>query len=420
MDVFGSKIRAIAATNQSVDLTFPIASPMLYHSSTLPLQLTNIVMSDNSSISVYKRQKNGRWYVIYSSTENGEQQTVERSLGTENEDIAELKRQRKEEAIAEGTLDPFAEMKRRNVALTDAYEFFVNHLDRKGRADSTIKTYKGIVRRLTKHVGDVPLVDVPAEEVESFCRDVNLAQATRHKRYRHIRAFFNFCKREDLLQSAPTDEFEVSEPTKKMPKSVSEEQLGRLCNAIKADYHAKMSSRGGMNHSGELLWRIPIFKFAFYTGLRRSELSRLRWNHLDLEDDLIYIYEQKNQREQAIPLLDPAKKVVEELKEDMGEDPDPEAFVFNSPRGNPYSRNHEEWGNNLSNAFSKYAEKAELPDHLTLHGLRHGFCTFLAKKGVDPIKLQKLARHTDFSTTQQYIDLANNDLRDAGNAAFNS
>ncbi|AUO79120.1 integrase [Salinibacter phage M8CRM-1] len=362
---------------------------------------------------VYKRQKNSRWYVVFYDEETKDR--TERALGTEDEDLAELKRDNLERKWEAGEIRPFADKRRKNVALTDAAEFFFDHLERHDRAASTLKTYRGCVRRLIEHTGDKPIVNVDSREVESYCKQEDLSQATHHKRFRHVRAFFNFLIDEDLLSANPCEAFDVREPKKRVPKAVTKAQLDRICASVRSDYHAKKARRGGMNKEGQIVWRIPIFRFAFFSGLRRGEISRLRWKHLDLEENYIYIFEQKNNEQDKIPLLHPAREVVEELKE---EGQSPEAFVFTSPSGDPFERNHEEFGNNLSNKFKHYVEKADVPGHLTFHGLRHGFCTHLAKQDVNPYKIQRMARHADLSTTMQYVHLADQDLKDAGNDAF--
>jgi integrase len=52
-----------------------------------------------------------------------------------------------------------------------------------------------------------------------------------------------------------------------------------------------------------MIWAIPVFRWAFYTGMRASEIGRLKWKHIDRERDLIRIEKQKNGKEQTIPLI---------------------------------------------------------------------------------------------------------------------
>ena len=73
------------------------------------------------------------------------------------------------------------------------------------------------------------------------------------------------------------------------------DELERLCTALRRDYQRNREK--GWTQEGEVVWRIPIFWVAFYTGMRGSELARLRWKDVDFERRLIYIRKQKNNKE---------------------------------------------------------------------------------------------------------------------------
>lgn len=51
--------------------------------------------------------------------------------------------------------------------------------------------------------------------------------------------------------------------------------------------------------------------------------------------------------------------------------------------------------------------------HLTVHDMRHSFCTRLAEKGVSPFLIQKLAGHKSITTTQRYMHVNAASLQEA-------
>ena len=54
--------------------------------------------------------------------------------------------------------------------------------------------------------------------------------------------------------------------------------------------------------------------------------------------------------------------------------------------------------------------------NISFHGLRHTFCTLLARENVHPALLQKLARHSDLNTTlKYYVHLQRSDESEAIN-----
>jgi site-specific recombinase XerD len=71
-----------------------------------------------------------------------------------------------------------------------------------------------------------------------------------------------------------------------------------------------------------------------------------------------------------------------------------------------------------SRAFAKYRQAAGIERPLTLHGLRHGFCSRLAEKGASAHTIQRLARHDSIESSMKYIHLSNRMLKDELDSAF--
>jgi integrase len=201
----------------------------------------------------------------------------------------------------------------------------------------------------------------------------------------------------------------VEKPRKpnKLPKAITVIGLESLCEALRADYREKHEKR--QVQKGEMLWRIPLFWFGLYTGMRRSELARMRWEHIDFERHLIYIFKQKNNKEQTIPLSKQARAVLSDSPYvRRGE---PRDFVFRSPGFTRKSRSARNFGERASAAFRKAREKAGLPDTISFHSLRHGTATALAEAGKSAAVIKEVMRHADISTSLRYVHLANEYLK---------
>jgi site-specific recombinase XerD len=289
------------------------------------------------------------------------------------------------------------------------------YLERKrsdGRAENTIRTYKEVIEGFIETVGENTFLDaVTTAQVRTFIRDPSLAKATQRKRFNQLRTFFRWSVKEKILKENPLDDLEPPEKPDKLPKAITEEELEQVCEAVREDYRAKREK--GHVQEGGLIWRVPLFRFAFYTGMRGSEIARLRWGHLDFENDLIYIREQKNRKEQTIPFNRKAREVLHNVAPRKKTE-----YVFQSPSFEGGERNPKWFRENVSSAFRKAREKAGLREELSFHSLRHGFCTMLAEAGKSAVVIKEAARHADISTSMRYVHMANEQLKSEVEDAF--
>ncbi|MFC1490349.1 tyrosine-type recombinase/integrase [Candidatus Latescibacterota bacterium] len=146
-----------------------------------------------------------------------------------------------------------------------------------------------------------------------------------------------------------------------------------------------------------------FMRMALFTGMRRGELFRLKWNDVDFQRGFITIRESKGGRGQAIPLNDNARQVLDSHPHSDSE------YVFPGKDGNQRT--------NFKKPIIRIKERAGLPkDFRPLHGLRHVYASMLASSGqVDMYTLQKLLTHKSPQMTQRYAHLRDDTLKRASN-----
>lgn len=149
-----------------------------------------------------------------------------------------------------------------------------------------------------------------------------------------------------------------------------------------------------------------IMRLALYTGMRRGEMFKLKWNDIDFQRGFIAIKNPKGGASQKIPLNEQARQVLENH-------PRTAEYVFVRPDGEPFT--------DIRRRVNPIKEAAGIPDDFrALHGLRHTYASMLASSGkVDLYTLQKLLTHKSPIMTQRYAHLRDEALRQASILAGN-
>lgn len=199
----------------------------------------------------------------------------------------------------------------------------------------------------------------------------------------------NFGIKNGLCPGLP---FHIKKPTVRnlVTEDLTPMQIDSLLKAIDADIHPQAG---------------PIMKLALFSGMRKSEMLKLKWRHIDFDRGFINIIDPKGGPDQIIPLNNSARKLLS--KHPHTESP----FVFPGRGGKQLV--------NISKPVNKIKKEADLPAKFRpLHGLRHVFASMLASSGkVDMYTLQKLLTHKDPKTTQRYAHLRDETLKKASNLA---
>ncbi|OPY88817.1 MAG: Tyrosine recombinase XerD [Smithella sp. PtaU1.Bin162] len=149
-----------------------------------------------------------------------------------------------------------------------------------------------------------------------------------------------------------------------------------------------------------------IMKLALFTGMRRGEMFKLKWNDIDFQRGFIAIRNPKGGVSQKIPLNEQARQVLENHLRTSD-------YVFVRPDGEPFT--------DIRRRVNPIKEAAGIPaDFRALHGLRHTYASMLASSGkVDLYTLQKLLTHKSPVMTQRYAHLRDEALRNASSLAGN-
>lgn len=281
------------------------------------------------------------------------------------------------------------------------------------RADTyrplTLWSYRSVLGCFASVVGPaVPLARLNVSDLTAYALAPSAARATRSTRIGILSALYAWAEEAGVVGGNLAKQ--IKRPKMQglahsvVKKAVSEAELDRICEAVRADDERRATSDNASERCGRL-WMAAAFRFAFYTGFRASEISRLSWDAVDLDAGTVAITEQKNGGADVLPLAPPALAVLRELAETAGD-----GYVFKTAWQRKAVRDHRAFGVNLNREFTGYRDLAKLTRPVTFHGLRHGFATHLASKGKSAFVIRQACRHSSVTVSQVYVNLSNKTL----------
>lgn len=146
-----------------------------------------------------------------------------------------------------------------------------------------------------------------------------------------------------------------------------------------------------------------------FTGARKGNVYRMKWDEIDLDAKIWRIPKTKTGKNQTVALADSAVSLLKDIQAD---NPD-EIYVFPSETS--------ESGHivDVKRAWRTLKKKANLKN-FRLHDLRHTLATYMIAQGADAFMVQRALTHQSIKSTQIYVNLGVEHLREKLNETVNA
>lgn len=211
-----------------------------------------------------------------------------------------------------------------------------------------------------------------------------------------IRAFYRFLLMEDLMDHDPTELLEGPKTKRKLPDTLSYEDILRIIGTI------DLSAPGGMRNKAML-------ETLYSCGLRVSELIDLRLSRVQFQNEYVRVLGKGN-KERLVPIGGDAMKYlqiyIEEVRRQQAIQKGSEDHVFLNQKGGKISRMA------VFNIIKELAQKAGIHKNISPHTFRHSFATHLVEGGANLRAVQQMLGHESITTTEIYTHLDRDFLRD--------
>ena len=286
-----------------------------------------------------------------------------------------------------------------NQAITD----YKHHLNiERGLSKNTIDSYVNDIKKLIffleKNEVSISPIYIDKEFIQKFIYDVakKVNPRSQARIISGLRSFFEYLIFEDYRKTNPTDLIETPNIGRKLPDTLSEDEINQLIASIDLS-----DSQGERNRT--------ILETMYSCGLRVSELITLKISDLFFEEGFIRVIGKGN-KQRFIPIHTTAQKYIlnytKQVRNQMTPQKGFEDTVFLNRRGKGLTRQM------IFIILKDLAFKINLSKKISPHTLRHSFATHLLKNGADLRAIQQMLGHESITTTEIYVHLDKSYLKE--------
>jgi integrase/recombinase XerD len=277
----------------------------------------------------------------------------------------------------------------------------------RGLAPRTIEAYRSDIERYLAFAAGEGRAPDDRGTVRAWLERLHgqgLRSSTQSRRLTSLRGYHRFLVAEGLAQSDPTEAVEPPRRRRRLPDTLSVEEVVRVLEAVSGSEPYPMRDRA-------------LLEFLYATGVRISELIAVRVDDCDWRGRTIRLVPArrevrrrdgsrkaerigpKGDKVRIVPIgrkaVEAAVEYVERERPTLAKGGS-EGILFLNFRGRPLSRMGA-W-----KIVRSYVDKAGVRKRVTPHTFRHTCATHLLDRGADLRAVQELLGHADITTTQIY------------------
>jgi len=258
--------------------------------------------------------------------------------------------------------------------LSELLERYEHEIAPSKRSEATIKSR---IKILKEELGHYTIIHLKSSTLASYRekRTRAMSKNAARKDLQFIRALLNLADKEwgiTLPHGNPVDYIRLPAENHGRDRRVSEGELNAIFKNISPNVE-------------------PIVKIAVETGMRRSEITNLEWEHINLNKRTAHIPVTKTDTPRTIPLSSRAVNILRSIPRQIN------GKVF--------------WvrPKTVTAAFKRACDRAEI-EGLRFHDLRHEAVSRLFEKGLNPMEVSAISGHKTLQMLKRYTHLKAEDL----------
>jgi integrase/recombinase XerC len=233
--------------------------------------------------------------------------------------------------------------------------------------------------------GEADIVQLQAASLRAFVAAEHrrgLSPKSLQRRLSACRSFFAWLLRHGRIAANPAAQVRAPKAPRKLPQVLDADEANALVE-VPTDAPLGLRDRA-------------LLELFYSSGLRLSELCRLRWRDLDFAEGLVHVLG-KGRRERSVPVGSHARAALAQWRAETGAASD--APVFPGRGGGPITPRA------VQLRVAQLAQRQGLFKRVHPHLLRHSFASHILESSGDLRGVQELLGHADIATTQIYTHL---------------
>ena len=263
----------------------------------------------------------------------------------------------------------------------------------RGLSPNSVENYGRDIKKLIAFLEQTDRTSSPVsiseETVQQFVYEVakKVNARSQSRIISGLRSFFDYLIFEDYRKDNPTQLIESPKIGRKLPDTLSENELDAIINAI------DLSTTHGQRNK-------TLLETLYSCGLRVTELITLQLSDLFFDEGFIRVIG-KGDKQRFVPINIHTQKLIliyiNQVRNHIQAQKGYEDTLFLNQRGKQLTRNM------VFLIVKNATEKAGIRKRVSPHTFRHSFATHLLERGADLRSIQQMLGHESITTTEIYM-----------------
>ena len=269
---------------------------------------------------------------------------------------------------------------------------FLNYLkDIRRYSNHTIRNYRidllQFIQYLYKSDPELLILEVEKDSIKEFLFSLHakkFSDKSIARKVATLKSIFNYMSKNNIIDKNILQSIKTPKVSKKLPHLLSENEVNKLFSIELSD--------------DRILMEVCILELFYATGIRISELAKVKINNIDFNERMMKVTGKGNK--ERIVILN--KNSIELLRKYMNIFCKENQIYLFAPLINKNKLSGHISEKAIYNIAKKHLKRISNDEKLSPHSLRHSFATHLLQSGADLMSVKELLGHESLSSTQGY------------------